>query len=174
MSENDTKVTAEQAAFIEEKTREYFDYVRDSYDTARAEGNNLLQWLFGVATGSIAALGYLIPQGSVNLSIGVVIAAGYAVYAARSLILAMKTRDIWPPGNFARSLNTMLNEPAERMRWLEALGVDERIDKVRNAVTEVADAVDKARRQLANIPILFVVGTVASWLCEHRDQIKLF
>jgi hypothetical protein len=116
MAEEDTKITSEQAIFIEARVNEYFAYVRDCYDQARREGTNVLQWLFGVTTGAIAVLGYLLPHGNLNLSVGIMLAAGYAAYAARALILALKTRLIHPPGNFAKCLNTMLNEPIERMQ----------------------------------------------------------
>lgn len=158
------QITTAQADFVEKKAEELFKYTVECMDRARSEGNNVLQWLFGVITGGMGLIGALQPKGHFELAAGTACAIGAASYAAVKLVRKMKSRDTSPPGNLSASLNTMLDEPAERMRWREACGLDARIQTNLQIVASLADAVDSAREQFARIPAWFIGGTLAAFL----------
>jgi hypothetical protein len=153
-------VTADQAAFIEKKTKQLFDYTMECLDRGRAEGNNVLQWLFGVITGGLAAIGALWVKGYTPLAFGFATSVCAAACIAMKLVRDLRSRETQPPGNLAEHLNTLLGGPMARMRWREAMGMDARIQTNLTTVASICTAVDQARRRFARIPLWFAVGTV--------------
>lgn len=161
--EPDVPVTEGQAKFVEEKTRLAFDYVIECMDRVRAEGNTVLQWFFGIITGGIAAIGALVTANYIPLAVGFGAAVGTAAYAADRLVFGLRTRETYPPGNYAASLNTMIGESEHRMRWREANGMDARIEANRQVVIELSTVVDNARIRLTRIPIWFLASTALAY-----------
>lgn len=107
----ETAISAEQALFIEEKTKATFEYTIECLDRARIEGNTVLQWFFGVIAGGLAFIGTLFPSGYFSVAAGMAGAVLAACFGAWKLVLSLRSRETLPPGNLAESLNTLLNEP---------------------------------------------------------------
>lgn len=163
----DRQITPEQAEFVAAKTKEFFDYTMQCFDRARADGNNMLQWLFGVITGGLAAVGTLHSKGFFALGIGALVAVIAAAHAAMKLVTEMRSRQTMGPGNMADSLTELLTEPFPRMKWREARGMDDRIRQNVAHTESLTLAVDRARIRFANIPFLFVGGVLATYACQY-------
>jgi hypothetical protein len=157
-------LTAEKAEFIEKSVNAYLQYTIDCLDNLRRDGNNVLQWLFGVITGGMALIGTLISMNLYHIAIGTSVAVVMASLTASKLVTDLGSKDTHPPGNLSASLNTMLDDTIDSMRWREASGLDERITANNAVVTEVAEAVDKARARFAQIPRWFLGGTAIAYL----------
>lgn len=160
------EITAEQAAFIDEKAKQLFDYAIESLDRAHAEGNNVLQWLFGVIAGGMGIIGALWVAGYFPLAIGFACVVGVSVWTALKLVPILGSYETQPPGNLAESLNEMLVDKAPRMRWREAIGMDDRIKTNLRIVETIATAVDRARRRFVRIPLWFISGTVLAYAAK--------
>lgn len=159
-------LTSEKVLFLEEKTKEYFDYILDCYHKTRAEGNNVLQWLFAVILGGLAMSGTLYKEGYWPLSWGAFAAAGWATYLAIILVPKLNPQSTMPPGNLAEYLNKRLSASTEQMRWEEATRMDYRIGVNREAANTVANAVSEARKKLTYLPGVFMAGialSIAAW-----------
>ena len=161
-------ITPEKAEFIERSTGAYFAYTLECYDQAKTDGNNVLQWLFGVIAGGIGLIGPLVAvqQWWLAIAFGIVIAR--AAWIAMALVPRLASQETQPPGNFAESLNQMLDDTAARMRWREAWSQDERIRKNAGAVERIALAVDAARTAFAQLPFWFlppaIIGAIVQFL----------
>lgn len=166
-----TPVSPQQAEFIETKTKQLFDYTIECLDRARTDGNNVLQWLFGVITGGLAIIGAVWTKEYYVLAVGFAFSVGAAAYAATKLVPALSSRETMPPGNTAAALNVMLDDTPERMRWREAKNMDDRIEKNRTAVQSITTAVDNARVRLARIPAWFLGGLALASLAKVTFQL---
>lgn len=160
-------LTAEKAEFIEKNTNVYLQYTMDCFDNVRREGNNVLQWLFGVITGGMAVIGTLISLELYHVAVGAGLAIAVASFAAAKLVTDLCSKDTMPPGNYFSSLSTMLSDSIDVMRYREASGVDQRIAHNLNVVAEVATAVDKARSRFACIPRWFIGGVVVAFAIDY-------
>ncbi len=78
------------------------------------------------------------------------------------LIRELRSRQTFPPGNMASSLTELLDEPFPRMKWREALGMDDRIRQNLHHAKSLSTAVDDARTRFANIPFYFVGGVMVA------------
>jgi hypothetical protein len=169
----DKQITPEQAAFIDVKTKQYFDYTIDCFDSAKKEGNNVLQWLFAVITGGMIFLGAVWVKGFHSLAIGFAAAILAAAWAAAKLVRELRSRNMQAPGNLAAALEPLLEDTPPRMQWREAKGMDERIRKNVDQVRLISAAVDNARVQLIRIPFCFAVGIAAAYFSQYFFGLKI-
>lgn len=166
MSETETikprHLTSRKVDFIESKTKEQFAYILDCYDKTRTEGNNVLQWLFGVILGGLAMFGTLFKEGYWPIAWGAFAASAWATYLSIYLVRGLNPKNTMPPGNLAATLNKRLADSEEEMRWFEATLMDYRIGVNREAANEAADSVSRARTQLTYLPGVFIAGIALS------------
>lgn len=162
----DDQINESKVAFIESKTKEYFDYVMESFDKARTESAVVMQWIFGTVIGSLGAIGAIATAGFWQVAFGPAFTSLWASYIGIRLIRSMKSRELKPPGNLAECLNDMLSDGELKMRWREAKGLDQRICENNKAVTELALAVDTARERFAYVPAFFLCGIFCGYLCH--------
>lgn len=90
------------------------------------------------------------------------------------LIRANHSQEMSPPGYFAKMVSTpeFLSEPPEKLRWLLARGLDERIERNQKVVTSKMQSVDSAKRNFSFVPavalgaslLLWFLSSLASWL----------
>jgi len=153
-------LTDEKVAFVQEQANRYLAHTIDCYDRARIEGTNVLQWLFATVIGGLGLVGTLIKNEYYCVAFGMfgaTIAAGVSIW---KLVHAMHSRDLEAPGNKAGALHPLLDQSANRMKWREAESVDSRSGENMEHTKAIADAVDKARRSIAYLPIWGLVGFI--------------
>ncbi|MFZ4777096.1 MAG: hypothetical protein ACOYM3_17130 [Terrimicrobiaceae bacterium] len=164
------EITHEKAEFIEQKTELMYRYVLDSYDIAKAEGKNVLQWLFAAVMGGVGLAGTLMKGGYESIAVGALAASVWAAFSASRLIRSLKSNEISPPGNEAATLQQIRREPFPRMRWAEAIGLDARNHANRLLVAKICSAVDRARDSIVWIPawfLLFSMGVASvRWIAK--------
>jgi hypothetical protein len=152
-------LTPEKAVFIEKEVNRLFCHTLDCYDRARAEGTNVLQWLFGSIVGGLGLVGTLIKSGYPCIAAGIFAAVIAAAVSVGRLVHALKSQDVHPPGNHADRLGEMVKQdPEYRMRWREARGIDGRINTNIEHTAKLARAVDNARCAFAWFPVWGVLG----------------
>jgi hypothetical protein len=154
------ELTTEKAEFIEQKTELMYRYVLDSYDTAKTEGKNVLQWLFAAVMGGLGLTGALMKDGYESFAAGAFAASVCAAFSASRLIRSLKSNEMSPPGNEASQLQKIRHETFPRMRWAEALGLDSRNKKNLSTVEHLCMAVDRARDSIVWIPAWFLLFSV--------------
>lgn len=157
---DDAEITPEKAELIERNVAAYLAYTIECYDHAKTDGANVLQWLFGVVTGGMAMIGPVAMAGHWWLAVALAFPVLRAALLAARLVPELNSKYTYPPGNYAGSLNTMLDDTVARMRWREATGVDARIRHNNEAVHRVASAVDRARLRFAQLPYWFLAPAV--------------
>lgn len=159
-------ITPAQADVAVASIKENFDFVLSSYEAAKREGQNVLQWLFGAVIGGIGLVGTLAKNDYLALAFGALVASLWSAYLAGRLIRVLNFQEIHPPGNSSGAFQKMLDEgiPPHRMRWKDALRMTLRSKDNIETVAGVAQGVDKARNGLIFIPIFFVVGSFVSWI----------
>jgi hypothetical protein len=156
-------VTPEKALFIEEQTAALYAYIIESLDRARAEGNNILQWIFATVVGGLALTGSLFAASYWQFAVGPFFAAGWAAFVGFHLLNGMHAQTTRPPGNRAESLLPLIHHPLAVMRISVATGLDARITENTALCGYLAGAVDKARRQFAWLPVVFLAGIGVGW-----------
>ena len=157
---NPNNITSDKAEFIERKAEETFKYVLESYDVARAEGKNVLQWLFGAAIGGVGFTGSLVQKGYYSIAIGTFVGALWAAYSAYRLIKGLDSQPITPPGNEASAFSDLLEKQTlPTIRFLEAKGLSEGTSQNRTMVSKLSSSVDDARRSISYIPLVFLITT---------------
>lgn len=165
---SDTEPSIDESRFIEAKAREQFGFVIDCFDQCRKEGNVLVNWFFAVIVGGLGSVGPLFVNGYWFLISVPVIPAVFATVSVRALIEALRTHSMRPPGNYAADLRKELNTLAEEDEGLaqltlnEALGMDDRIRTNREALGELADAVDQARSKFSDLGKFFFWGVLVA------------
>jgi hypothetical protein len=164
MSIPNSHPSPEKVAFIEQNTKEYFRYTIECYDRARAEGNNVLQWLFAVMTGGLALAGALLKDHQLPLAAaGAATISAAAAFAASELLRGTKSQLTMPPGNYAEPLASS-PESDHLMRLNEAKSLDERIKHNLGCVKNLTQAIDLARERMARLPIWFATGIAAAYI----------
>jgi hypothetical protein len=148
----------EQAAFLEDVSRQYLAYTLDCFDRIKAEGQVVLQWHFGVITGGLVLTGTLHAAQHECLAAGFLACVAVSSLTAIKLIAVLKSRDTAPPGNLAGSYSELMHLPAAELRLEEAKLMDKRSLTNREAVDTMADGVDSARQRLSTLPAWFFSG----------------
>lgn len=164
MAPDKLPMTLEKAEFIEKKAEEEARYVLESYDVAKAEGKNVLQWLFAAVIGGLGLTGTLVQNGYYSVAVGAFVASVCAAIATCRLIDYLHSSNIVPPGNSALSLKTIAHLPFPQMRVLEAEGIDEANTTNRKIVEHVTAGIDEARKAIPSIPWWFLGATLVTSL----------
>jgi len=162
VAKQEKQPTSEQAEFIERKAEETFRYVLESYDIAKAEGKNILQWLFAAVFGGLGFTGTLVKNGYYSVAIGVLFALFWAAWSAARLLHTMQSQDMIPPGNTAEYLKSYIHDALPVMRLREAEELEYGNITNRKTVGKVAEGVDRARRAIAWIPVWFICAAVGT------------
>lgn len=157
----------EKVEFAERKAEETFKYVLDSYDVAKAEGKNVLQWLFAAIVGGIGITGTLFQNHYISVAAGTLFSAGWAALSAHRLIKVLNAHDIIPPGSEEPSLKTIIHHPLPEMRWEEVRGLAEGTATNRAIIEKVCEGVDRARSAMSWIPVWFFGTTIGISLIRY-------
>jgi hypothetical protein len=161
---NPDNITSDKAEFIERKAEETFKYVLESYDVARADGKNVLQWLFATIIGGLGFTGSLVKNDYYSIAIGILFALSWAAWAAARLLHTMQSQEITPPGNTAKYLKSHIHDALPVIRLREAEELEHGNIANRETVAKVTEGVDKARRAIAWIPVWFFCATIGTSL----------
>ena len=160
----------QKVEFVERKAEETFRYVLESYDLAKAEGKNVLQWLFAAVIGGVGLTGTLVQNSYCSVAVGALAASAWSAWQAHKLIKSLRSYLITPPGNEASSLKSVMHCSLPKMRLLEAEGLEEGTEKNRKTVDVVARGVDKARNAISWIPVWFLGAADGTRLFEPVES----
>lgn len=164
----DKRMSRKQVLLVEERVKENYTFVMDSYDLAKKEGQNVLQWLFGAIIGGLGLVGSLAKENYWWLAVGAFVSVCFAAHKAAKLIDALKSNEMQAPGNSATTFKGMVGEGISetRMRWREAMGTSDRAEANIKVVAKIAIGTDKARCGIAWIPAWFLGSSAVAGLFQ--------
>lgn len=165
-------LSPEKIALLHARALEYFDGVEASRARVRAEGNTVLQWLFGVIVGSLGIIGPVYTAGYSALAVALLCASAWASYIAARLIknLGMTEGNTKYTG-YKDEVRMLGNVSLDDFKLAQVVSLEGAGTKNGIGVFNMADGIERAREALTKTPAVVFSGFCLAWVATHLPQI---